>query len=108
MNTRRIVIAQAFDDIGEDADYYSTTTISGNINYYSGDAVDEATDAWGFIASGLAVPPAVAALTMFLGSAFAIMAVISWAQSGASDAPRVLEMVRSRCTKEHIKSCISP
>ena len=107
MNTRRIVLAQAFDDIGEDADYYYTTSYL-NGNRYSGDAVDEATDKWGDIASGLAVPPAVAALTMFLGSAFAIMAVISWAQSGASDAPRVLEMVRSRCTKEHIKSCISP
>ncbi|CAN0270382.1 unnamed protein product [Ascophyllum nodosum] len=87
-----IVLAQAFDDIGEDADYYYTTTISGDINYYSGDALDEATDKRGDIASGLAVPTAVAALTMFLGSAFAIMAVISWAHSGAPDAQRALEM----------------
>ena len=59
------------------------------------DAVDEATDQWGDVAGGLAVPPAVAALTMFLGSSFAIVAVIGWAQSGASDAPRVVEMVCS-------------
>ena len=105
MNTRRILLAQALDDVGED-DYIISSSITyyglyQNVHYRSDDAVDEVTDQWGDVAGGLAVPPAVAALTMFLGSSFAIVAVIGWAQSGASDAPRVVEMVCSWYKRAH-------
>lgn len=81
-NGSRIAIARAFDEAGEDSRYH--------------ESVDETTDRWGAVAAGLAVPPAIAALLMFKGSASAIYAVMTWDQIETQAGPNVVQ-VRLGC-----------
>ena len=101
MNGFRIQLAQAFDEYGENTTYYTTyTTTYGTYYYtYTSSDVDATTDEWGEVAAGLAVPPAIAAILMFIGTAFAINAVMTWDQIGTQAGQTIVEVRLTRKLK---------
>jgi len=82
-NELRIMIGRASDAIGEGSSRNYNTYTSSDDYYSTGsdDTLDEATDEWGSIAYAMAVPPAVCAFFMLIGTAFATATAIKWDQN---------------------------